>query len=117
MGRRFLPTRLGDVNSGKRVSRGITDQATKTVITLGSNNTVSLLNPLTKAQGGTGSATASGALENLGIVRKVKTADESITSSTTLQDDDHLAGWSLTADKQYLLRGFLYNNGGQVVSS
>ncbi len=32
---------------------------------------------------------------------KYKTADESVTSSDTLQDDDHLSGWSLDASTLY----------------
>ncbi|NIT58379.1 MAG: hypothetical protein GWN00_19775 [Aliifodinibius sp.] len=37
--------------------------------------------------------------------KKVKTADESVTSSTTLQDDDHFQGYNLTAGKWYGIRG------------
>jgi len=41
-------------------------------------------------------------------VIKFKTANETVTSSTTLQDDDHLTGFSLTAGKWYRLRGNLH---------
>ena len=40
---------------------------------------------------------------------KVKTADETVVSSTTLQDDDHLTGWSLTAGKHYRVKGIIYS--------
>lgn len=40
-------------------------------------------------------------------VRKVKTADTTRTSTTTISDDDHLAGWALVAGARYSIRGFL----------
>lgn len=38
---------------------------------------------------------------------KYKTANESVTSSTTLQDDDHLTGWSLTAGEYYAVQAHI----------
>lgn len=40
-------------------------------------------------------------------VTKVKLADENVASSTTLQDDDHLVGWSLAVNKYYKITGQL----------
>jgi hypothetical protein len=47
-------------------------------------------------------------------VYKVKTANESITSSTTLQNDDDLNGFALTAGKRYHLKAHIIveNTGG-----
>lgn len=42
---------------------------------------------------------------------KVKTADESVTSSTTLQSDDHLAGIPLAADTYYDIDGYIEAEG------
>ena len=41
-------------------------------------------------------------------VTKYKTAIESVTTSTTLQDDNHFTGWSLTAGAWYKISGFLH---------
>jgi len=38
---------------------------------------------------------------------KVKTADESVTSSITLQDDNHLAGFAIAQNSRYAITGFL----------
>jgi hypothetical protein len=43
--------------------------------------------------------------------RKYKTADESVTSSTTLQDDDHFTGVSLTAGGYYSFEAFIVCDG------
>ena len=48
-------------------------------------------------------AVTSGSLE----VIKVKTADKSLASNITLEDDNHLFGWNLTADKYYSIEGFI----------
>lgn len=48
------------------------------------------------------------AQESLGIQTKVKTADETIASSTTLQDDDHLAGFNVEPNSYYKIDGLLY---------
>lgn len=42
---------------------------------------------------------------------KVKTANEIVNNSTTLQDDDHLAGFELEADAYYRFSGLLRING------
>ena len=55
-----------------------------------------------------GTALASGGSS---AVTKVKTADESVTSSTTLQDDDHFTGWTLTAGQRYKMTGYWYVSG------
>jgi hypothetical protein len=39
--------------------------------------------------------------------RKHKAADESVSNSVTLQDDDHLAGWNLKADTKYKITGHI----------
>lgn len=44
------------------------------------------------------------------LQRKHKTADETVNNSDTLQDDDDLAGYSLTAGEYYQINGFLYVN-------
>ncbi len=36
-----------------------------------------------------------------------KTADESVTNSITLQNDDHFAGWSLDANTFYAIEGYI----------
>ena len=38
---------------------------------------------------------------------KIKTADESVTSSTTLQDDDHFTGYNLEAGAYYSIEGIV----------
>ena len=48
-------------------------------------------------------ATVAGAKE---MIAKRKTADESVTSSTTLQDDNHLV-WAASANKNYVFRYFI----------
>ena len=40
-------------------------------------------------------------------VTKVKSADQNVANSTTLVDDDHLVGWSLTAGKYYSFEALL----------
>lgn len=45
---------------------------------------------------------------------KVKTANESVTSSTTLQDDDHLTGFNLIAGKWYEVSGMLFVDGSNI---
>ncbi len=47
-----------------------------------------------------------GVLGGLSIVTKRKTADESVTSSTTLQDDDHLL-FAIAASEEWIARGSL----------
>jgi hypothetical protein len=39
---------------------------------------------------------------------KVKTADKDITSNTSEEDDNHLAGWALDVNSIYMVHGFLY---------
>ena len=39
---------------------------------------------------------------------KVKTADETVSASTTLQDDDHLTSFSLATGKRYRIRAGLF---------
>lgn len=55
----------------------------------------------------TGLVTFSGGVNGLGVV---KTADESVTSSTVLQDDDELV-IALEANRRYKLEGVLLVNG------
>jgi hypothetical protein len=38
-------------------------------------------------------------------LRKAKAADETVTSSTAVQDDDHLVSFALEASSRYLIRG------------
>lgn len=45
--------------------------------------------------------------EYLTTQTKYKTADESVSASTTLQDDNHLTGFSVVANGVYLLEGYL----------
>lgn len=55
---------------------------------------------------GTKIASASGTtpvVSNVGIIVKRKTADESVTSSTTLQDDDHLT-FAIAASEEWVVR-------------
>ena len=40
-----------------------------------------------------------------------KTANETVNNSTTLQDDDHLVGYSLAADRYYRINGILHMDG------
>ncbi len=44
---------------------------------------------------------------SLGVQLKVKTADEVVTTSITLQDDDHLVGFVLVTDKRYAIEALL----------
>jgi hypothetical protein len=41
---------------------------------------------------------------------KYKSADETVTNSTTYQDDDHITGWDIVANGKYLLEGELIVN-------
>ena len=41
----------------------------------------------------------------------MKTADETVTNSTTLQDDDHFTGINLVADKHYFIEGLWIHSG------
>jgi hypothetical protein len=45
-----------------------------------------------------------------GGTTKYKTADEKVTASTTLQNDDHLASFALTAGKYYKVEGFVVSD-------
>lgn len=49
---------------------------------------------------------APGTLSSLGLITAMKTGDES-DQTTTVQDDDHLAGIALAANTRYMLDGFL----------
>lgn len=45
--------------------------------------------------------------DTTGAVTKIKTAFTARASTTVLADDDHLAGWNLSANSQYVIEGFL----------
>jgi len=72
---------------------------------------------LAVADGGTGASTASGARTNLGVVNaatfetRYKTDNESVTSDTTLQTDDHLTGFALVTGGVYAVKGFISYDG------
>lgn len=61
--------------------------------------------------GGTGASTALDARTNLGYIIKYKTADESVSASTTLQSDNHLAGYALVAGGYYRFHGYIEADG------